>query len=835
MTIIQAVQNNDLAEVLAQISAMVDLNITDVYGKTAIIYSVEQNSVEIFDALLNAGALLDNITVSTGTNIQILKSLNIAGVDVSAAQPTTETAQTYYDKLGGFGVFPQNPKITLVQPPSGLPTSVTPLQLSATTTPAVPSIQTPATGLGTALDDNPPAPKDVTVDISQFGVPYMAGQNSSPYPVAINIQPMAAKITLAVFQMDSAVPEIDANKINDAAPDDKLNKFMEAKGLPSFKQPGLPSLLETFMKMNADAVATFGGYVIVLLKAVKTLIDLLKNPTDPQNVTKITDTVSGLKILIQSVIKFITDTKKWMFDTFMGPLADIKIPSPTFVYNLGEAVPAFPVPIPIPPLNPTLDGVDDKDSFDLTKLDPTDLVKMNLLFNTPYLDKVDTNAVVEKIEMDNSSTELSAQQLKTVQMIKNVASFPIKLLVGFMNILLSAIIGAITFDFSKIGDLIKMLTPTIEGLTIFSGVIIDAVVPNFSKVFSQMAPFIKTNKLDLSLDKDITKLTEFTKNAKVQTTDNTGDISTQIENKVAELEQSINDLGTKKDGFSALNPWQLKYFIDAFKQSGITSKLTEINKMQSDAFIPDVLSTSSGLTAIYNLMSTINSLDSKTYDSNYNLMSKPVNENAIVTYYSGTTGKINIIGGVTEPERLGVINKFFNNYPQEPKLKQDIDSFLNTHYNYLILKDTTFFTVYNNTALAGLKNRFNLMFDFNIKQASTKDLRLVLDDYFLNIKSLLQINTDFPDTLKTATTNLFDSININIEVIKNNKSELVKEFQIKSASTLAEMKKNSLTPPNTDSIGDNALSYVNTMNNFPNVLFQILKTIFDFVLGFLPF
>jgi len=117
----------------------------------------------------------------------------------------------------------------------------------------------------------------------------------------------------------------------------------------------------------------------------------------------------------------------------------------------------------------------------------------------------------------------------------------------------------------------------------------------------------------------------------------------------------------------------------------------------------------------------------------------------------------------------------------------------------------------------------------------SKETKYLFNAYFFNIQALLQLNLNFPANLKTTTNNLFNSINDNTLLIKQDNTNLLKDFQNKAGTTLEELKKNSLTPPNTQSIGDNVVSYVNTMKNFPTVLLQILKAIFDFVLSFLPF
>lgn len=650
----------------------------------------------------------------------------------------------------------------------------------------------------------------MSLNIDNIGIPY----TTSNGVMSINLQSLVAKTTMGFFSIKNTngnygLSQEEVDDILKKPKDKQINDFLEKKGIPKISDPGITTLLNKFAEMIADAIAQFGSYFITLANTIGSLTELLKNPTNPENVTKIEDSVSGLKELIKSVTKFFTDTVTWMQETFMGPLVDVKIPSPAFLYQMVEHIPAFPFTIPIPPLNTSLEGTG-ADKIDLTKLEPRDFTKAQILFNTPYLYQVpNTNKLVEEFNMSPDNTELTAQQLKTTQMIKNIVSFPVKILIGFINKLISAITGAISFNFSEFKDLIKMMIPTLPGIIKLFGSIVDGIIPNFSKTFEQMDFFIKNENLNFTKSEDINKLTEFTKNININNKDVTSEFDQKINDKFENLDKNINNIINKKNEFYKLNKNQLENFLKFLRDSeeGIQKNFKEINKLSSDLFLPDYVMMNTNYTEpIFNLIGTTNKIDFHTYSQRGEIIypqGHPI-ENKILKFYSNTTENIreiydylninidnlttasetniNILSpdGPTQITPPDVINTFFkqfegSNLPQET-LHSEILDFLNKSKSFLLIENqniiNNYFIKYDKSTLNHLKvtTEDTIRYVENIEEIKKQTREALNVDILITTKNLITQTLDLKSNKNPLP--LYQIENDLIDELKNNTLEL---------------------------------------------------------------
>ena len=342
------------------------------------------------------------------------------------------------------------------------------------------------------------------IDIKDMGVPEDVKIDEST-AIQLNVQNMVLNAAIGFFNLEPgenkmyglSQPEIDDLV---STPDDKkVNKFLNQKGLPTPEQPGLTNIIDKFIRSITKSMLFFAKQFIAMKEAVTSLIEALKNPTNPENIKIIQKIIEKLKGILEDIKEFFTDTINWMKKTFMGPLGEIKLPVPSFVYNLGEIVPAFPFPVPIPEMKPSKSDIEGfmkkDDTQNMDKLmnslysykDYSNVALLNVYKNVPYIQNIDTNTLVDKTfkERNPPDKEKGASDLKNVAMFKGISTSPIKIIIGLINALVGAVIGLLSFDFSKLMDLLKMMSPTIDGMKQLVSTLLDSMIPNASKVMEQ--------------------------------------------------------------------------------------------------------------------------------------------------------------------------------------------------------------------------------------------------------------------------------------------------------------------------------------------------------------
>lgn len=98
---------------------------------------------------------------------------------------------------------------------------------------------------------------------------------------------------------------------------------------------------------------------------------------------------------------------------------------------------------------------------------------------------------------------MQAVSLKTIMMwllnllkvILKIFFAPVKILIAFINYLIQAIIGAITFNFKPFKDLIAAMIPSYDSIFKIFLIIIETVIPNFAAIFSEVKIITGTTDL----------------------------------------------------------------------------------------------------------------------------------------------------------------------------------------------------------------------------------------------------------------------------------------------------------------------------------------------------
>lgn len=539
--------------------------------------------------------------------------------------------------------------------------------------------------------------------------------------ITLNVQKMVFESVNGFFFIepgefnDYGLSVQDANDVNNAPDGEKLNMFFSKKGIPNAEQPGLSNLIDKFIRSVTKAMLFFAKQFIAMKEAAMGLIEALKNPTKPENISFIAQIIEKLKGMIESIKKFFTDTVQWMKETFMGPLGEINVPTPDFIFNLGEIVPAMPYPVPmpkIPPTNmegfaaPTVDGVDTGDTTiddRVTSMfgysNPANLAQINIMKNIPYLHTIDTSKLsVETLQDPSSDKELGASDLKRVTMFKSVATSPIKMVIGVINALLGAVVGLISFDFSKVTELVKMMAPTLDGMKLLVSKILDGIIPNASKVVNEngaVKPPVSQEELKAQVEK--------VKNVDVGNLKYTGGKPSDVKTNIDEYESSVQKMLNSKDNIidqkeRQSNYQPLKDYIDTIIEESkkISETETKINTTVSEVFMPNTFQIKDKVTKTNELISNVNSLDSK-IDENGNFIDNKYNEDAIVTFFDGINPRIKDIEYYEE--NFSEVTDFFNFYDEVdhfPLKTPEINTYIDTVSKFTKLDVDTIETFFSN-------------------------------------------------------------------------------------------------------------------------------------------
>jgi hypothetical protein len=494
--------------------------------------------------------------------------------------------------------------------------------------------------------------------------------------ITINIQKIILQTISAFFFLEPGdmydyglkVSEID--EINESPSEERANIFYSKMGISNPTQPGFSNLIEGVIKSIVQTLLYFAKLFISAKVSAINLLLALVCPVCPTNIKTIKDTIEKLKELILEIKGMLTETEQWIRDTFLGPLGSINMPLPSFILNVGEYVPAFPIPLPIPKINPiNMDSFKpSNEDIDFAPINTDDLFKysnpvnnitMNTLKNIPYLQYIDTTFLIENSLVGSSDIELGASDLKRINMFKSMAIMPIKIIVGIINSLLSSVIGLFTFDFSKLGELVKTMIPTLDSIKTLVLKILDSFIPNISKVMENVNNDIKPPISQEELQNQIDSV----KDINVGDLKYNGPTIDDINFEIINYEKNINEIIELLDNLknqSINNP--LSNYINKMRivQSDISNIENNINEKLSDITMPNMFQTKNKITLINEVLLNINSIDKK-IDNNYNPITETIYEDNITEFYDNIGTSLNII---YENENNQIVKDFINYYKE---------------------------------------------------------------------------------------------------------------------------------------------------------------------------
>lgn len=149
-----------------------------------------------------------------------------------------------------------------------------------------------------------------------------------------------SSILSITFPVDKLVDEFVASVFNIKVDFEKQSKeeiqkiIYEDNSVPTVDEPGLATLIDTFIHLIIKAVGSFAQQIFILTELVKKIKEVLKNPTAKKNVEYLASIPNKIKELIKEVKKFLTDTANWIMEKFLGALSKINIPIPSFEFNI---------------------------------------------------------------------------------------------------------------------------------------------------------------------------------------------------------------------------------------------------------------------------------------------------------------------------------------------------------------------------------------------------------------------------------------------------------------------------------------------------------------------
>jgi hypothetical protein len=142
------------------------------------------------------------------------------------------------------------------------------------------------------------------------------------------------------FPVDKLVDEFAANMYSIPVDFNKESKTVIEKmlydenNIPTVDEPGITTLIDAFIRLIIKAIGTFSQQVFTITDLVKRLKNALKNPTDTSNASYITSIPNKIKELMKEAVQIFTDTATWIINKFLGALAKINIPIPSFSFDI---------------------------------------------------------------------------------------------------------------------------------------------------------------------------------------------------------------------------------------------------------------------------------------------------------------------------------------------------------------------------------------------------------------------------------------------------------------------------------------------------------------------
>lgn len=600
--------------------------------------------------------------------------------------------------------------------------------------------------------------------------------------ITLNIQKIVLETVNTFFLIESGEDGYyglsieNVNLIDSSHDNEKTNKYFEIKGIPNTKEPGLSQLIDKFAKSIAKSVLFFAKQFVAMKEAALGLIQALKNPTKPSNVKIIKQIIEKLKGIIEEIKLMFTETINWMKKTFLGPLAEVNVPTPSFIFNLGEIVPAFPFPLPMPEVKPSnLDNLNvpkiENDKINVLPIkerlnmsfgyeNPSNLALINIYKNTPYLQNVDTNLLVDNTFKDSiSDKEKGASDLKRVNLFKSLATSPLKVVLSFINALLGAVIGLISFDFSKITELTKMMIPNLEGVEKLTLKILNGIIPNVSKILEKNKD-VKPPNNQTDLKNQINKV----KNTHIDNLEYDGFTENDLKIELDKYNKIVNDIIEYKNNITIFNNEKpLENYINNIKSITKELRQTEnkINEILSDISMPNTLQINEKTILINEIISNVNSIDSK-IDDNFNFVDNKFNENIILEYFDNIKFNIDSIDNYENNIEINNFFNFYNNVEHFPLNINEISDYIENNKKLINLDIETinnFFTVYDEVYINNNLEKINDAINY------VKKLKYIkytyynnLNEFFIQYKDLL---VDFLNNDIILINNIYFQKNIN--------------------------------------------------------------------------
>lgn len=554
------------------------------------------------------------------------------------------------------------------------------------------------------------------IDFDKIGNPEKVEIDSST-SITLNVQKMILETLVVFFNIDSGdygdygFGVNDINEINSAPDGEKMNLFLNKKGIPNVDQPGLTNMIDKFIRSIIKSILFFAKQYIAMIESAKSIIEFLKDPT---KLTIFKDAFERITKMLEDIKKMFTDTVNWMKETFLGPLGEVNIPVPSFVYNLGEIVPAFPFPIPIPEI-PTIPSnmIGFKSEFesmsDFVKRvtasyeNQDNLAKINVLKNIPYLQNFDPSILVMSFQGSESDKELGAVDLKRVGVLKGITTIPLKILIGIINSLVSSVIGLLSFDFSKIQELIKTMLPTLDSIKLLVAKLLDSFIPNVSKVVEQngdVKPPLNQEELMAQKDK--------IKNLNIDNLSYGGPSKEIFESDINNYEKNISNIIKNRNDLSD-NPTEnpLRDYIDNIRD--ISKNMSEleknINDNMSEIFIPNTFQMKEVIPLVNQIVSNVNSLDKK-IDDDGNKINETIYEDEIVKYFDNISFSLDNIYKYANNEKVLEFISYYEDHGNLTDLDY-LDGYIRDTENFIKLNLPTidkYFDKYDNISIDGIED-----------------------------------------------------------------------------------------------------------------------------------
>lgn len=176
-------------------------------------------------------------------------------------------------------------------------------------------------------------------------------------------------------------------------------------------QPGLPTLMSTFIDLLIKSIGSFAKHFFVLKTTIDKLAGLELGELIGTYIPKIIQAIEDIK-------KMLTDTKNWLFEQILGPIYDINIPIPEIDFDLGTIIPFLPIKLSFP------------------EIDNLKMFSSNTPFNldiTP--DKLSSDWLTETLDKAKKEKEALENEFKEKQKaLKEISQNKIAVLTNQLNL-----------------------------------------------------------------------------------------------------------------------------------------------------------------------------------------------------------------------------------------------------------------------------------------------------------------------------------------------------------------------------------------------------------------